>query len=170
MIRFGLLGCGKIAQRHASLLGGGHVPGACLSAVCDLDAGRARQFAQEFGVQPYPSADAMMRGSAVDAVTVLTPSGAHAADVVSLAPYGKHLVVEKPMALTLEDADRMIAACDRHQALYRQAEPLQSAGPQVARGARRGPLRQDRDGHDARALVPAAELLRSGCLARHLGL
>jgi UDP-N-acetyl-2-amino-2-deoxyglucuronate dehydrogenase len=115
MIRFGLLGCGKIARRHASLLGGGHVPGACLSAVCDLDAGRARQFAQEFGVQPYPSADAMMRGSAVDAVTVLTPSGAHAADVVSLAPYGKPIVVEKPMALTLDDADRAIEACDRHR-------------------------------------------------------
>jgi predicted dehydrogenase len=49
-----------------------------------------------------------------DAVTVLTESGHHARHVLALAPYGKHIVVEKPMALTLDDADAMIKACDRY--------------------------------------------------------
>jgi predicted dehydrogenase len=55
----------------------------------------------------------MMRREAIDAVSVLTESGHHAEHVVSLAAYGKHIIVEKPMALTLEDADRMIAACEK---------------------------------------------------------
>ncbi len=115
MIRFGLLGCGKIARRHAHLLAGGHVPGACLDAVCDVDAGAAARFAKEFGVQSFTDARAMMQSASVDAVTVLTPSGTHASNVVTLAPFGRPIVVEKPMALTLDDADRAIEACDRHR-------------------------------------------------------
>jgi UDP-N-acetyl-2-amino-2-deoxyglucuronate dehydrogenase len=115
MIRFGLLGCGKIARRHANLLSGKHVPGATLAAVCDLDAKRAARFAEEFSVQSFPDITSMMSSKAVDAVTVLTPSGSHAADVVALAAFGTPIVVEKPMALTLDDADRAIAACDRHR-------------------------------------------------------
>ena len=60
--------------------------------------------------------DAMMVSGKVDATSVLTPSGIHAHNVVTLAPYGRPIVVEKPMALTLEDADLMIQACDRHGA------------------------------------------------------
>jgi predicted dehydrogenase len=114
MIRFGLLGCGKIARRHASLLGGGHVPGACLAAVCDLDADRAEAFAKDVGVPSFTDAKAMLQSAEIDAVAVLTPSGSHARDVVTLAPFGKPIVVEKPMALTLDDADEVIEACDRH--------------------------------------------------------
>ena len=54
----------------------------------------------------------MMRSAPVDVVVVLTPSGAHAQNVTELARYRKHVVVEKPMALTLSDADAMIRACD----------------------------------------------------------
>jgi UDP-N-acetyl-2-amino-2-deoxyglucuronate dehydrogenase len=54
----------------------------------------------------------MMRQSDIDVVCVLTESGLHAEHVVALAPYAKHVLVEKPMALTLADADRMIRACD----------------------------------------------------------
>ena len=58
----------------------------------------------------------MMRefGDGIDAISVLTESGNHARHVQELAPYGKHLIVEKPMALTLDDADAMIRACDAH--------------------------------------------------------
>jgi len=57
----------------------------------------------------------MMRktGERIDVVNILTPSGDHAAHTVALAQYKKHIVVEKPMALTIDDADRMIEACDR---------------------------------------------------------
>ena len=54
----------------------------------------------------------LMRQVPCDAVSVLTDSGSHAEVVVALAPYGSHIIVEKPMALTLTDADRMIRACD----------------------------------------------------------
>ena len=115
MMRFALLGCGKIAQRHAQLLGKGCVAGARLAAVCDRDPKRAATLAREYEVPAFSNPEEMMARGEVDAVSILTPSGSHAADTVSLAPFGKPVVVEKPMALTLDDADRMIEACDRHR-------------------------------------------------------
>ncbi len=57
----------------------------------------------------------MLSREPLGAVAVLTESGHHARDVVQLAPYGRHIVVEKPLALTLDDADAMIRECDRHR-------------------------------------------------------
>jgi UDP-N-acetyl-2-amino-2-deoxyglucuronate dehydrogenase len=114
MLKFALLGCGRIAQRHADLLSGGHIPGATLSAVCDSMPERARAFGEKYKVPSFTDFHELARGAAIDAFSVLTPSGYHAEHVTALAPYGKHIVVEKPMALTLDDADEMIRACDRH--------------------------------------------------------
>jgi predicted dehydrogenase len=113
MYRFALVGCGRIARRHAELLSG-VVANAKLVAVCDVDAEKARAFGERYGVDWYISMDEMMSGVLPDVVSVLTPSGLHREHVLQLAPYGKHIVVEKPMALTLDDADAMIAACDEH--------------------------------------------------------
>jgi UDP-N-acetyl-2-amino-2-deoxyglucuronate dehydrogenase len=115
MIGFALLGCGKIARRHAALLAGNFVPGARLAAVCDLDPQRAAATASEFAVPAFTDVAQMMQHPDVHAAAVLTPSGSHARDVIALSAFGKPLVVEKPMALTLDDADRMIEACDRHR-------------------------------------------------------
>lgn len=112
MLNFGLVGCGRIAKRHADLLSG-QIAGARLAAVCDVVAERARAFGELHGVPWFADIHEMMKGADLDVVSVLTPSGAHAQNVIDLAPYGKHLVVEKPMALRLDDADRMIAACDK---------------------------------------------------------
>jgi len=54
----------------------------------------------------------MMKNEKIDVVVVLTESGVHAQHTMELAPYGAHIMVEKPMALTLDDADKMIEACD----------------------------------------------------------
>jgi predicted dehydrogenase len=54
-------------------------------------------------------------GEAIDAVAILTESGNHARNALELAPYKKHLIIEKPMALTLDDADAMIRACDQNE-------------------------------------------------------
>jgi predicted dehydrogenase len=113
MYRFALVGCGRIAKRHAELLSG-VVAGAKLVAVCDVDAEKARTFGEKHGVDWYQSMDEMMSRAQPDVVSVLTPSGMHRDHVLQLAPYGKHIVVEKPMALTLDDADAMISACDQH--------------------------------------------------------
>lgn len=110
--RVNLVGCGRIAQRHAELLGGEHVPGASLSGVCDVVPERARELGERYGVPWYTDMHDLMREVPCDAVSVLTDSGSHAGVTVALAPYGRHIIVEKPMALTLPDADEMIRACD----------------------------------------------------------
>src|ERR1700727_375162 len=113
MIRFGLLGCGRIAKRHSELLGGGHVEGASLVAACDPVRPRADAVALRFGVPASYDIDEFLARKDIDAVAVLTPSGMHPAHVIGCARAGKHVVVEKPMALRLQDADDMIRACDQ---------------------------------------------------------
>ncbi len=112
VLNFALVGCGRIAKRHSELLGHGQIRDARLAAVCDLIEGRARDTGARFGVPFFVDMHQMMRQCEVDVVVVLTESGKHAANVCELAQYGKHIVVEKPMALTLDDADAMIGACD----------------------------------------------------------
>jgi predicted dehydrogenase len=111
-LNIALVGCGRIAKRHSELLGHGQIANARLSAVCDVKPDRAGVIGEQFGVPHYADMHEMMRSAPVDVVAVLTESGSHAAHVLELAPYRKHIVVEKPMALTLLDADRMISACD----------------------------------------------------------
>lgn len=113
MVKFGLVGCGRIAKRHAELLSG-VVHGAQLVAVCDVNPEKAREFGEKYGVGWFTDMAEMMTRSSPDVVSVLTPSGLHCQHVLQLAPYGKHIVVEKPMALTLDDADAMISACDTY--------------------------------------------------------
>jgi len=113
MIKFGLVGCGRIAKRHAELLSG-VVEGAQLAAVCDVNPEKAREFGKRYGVDWFTDMAEMMTISNPDVVSILTPSGFHCKHVLQLAPYGKHIVVEKPMALTLDDADAMISACDSY--------------------------------------------------------
>jgi predicted dehydrogenase len=113
MIKFALVGCGRIAKRHSELLGNQQIENACLAAVCDIVEAKARAIGEQFGVPWFTDMHTMARGVDIDAFVVLTESGNHASNVIDLAPYGKHVVVEKPMALTLDDADRMISACDQ---------------------------------------------------------
>jgi len=114
MVSFALVGCGRIAKKHAELLGGNQLAGARLVAVCDVKEERARYYGEQYGVPWFTDMHDMMSqaGSSIDAVSILTESGNHARHAIALAPYGKHIVVEKPMALTLDDADDMIRACD----------------------------------------------------------
>lgn len=112
MIRFGLLGCGRIAKRHSDLLGGKRIDGASLVAVCDIVRSRADAMGARFDVPAIYNIDDLLARQDIDAVAVLTPSGMHPAHVIACAKAGKHAIVEKPMALRLQDADDMIRACD----------------------------------------------------------
>ena len=112
-LKFALVGCGRIAKRHAELLGKNQIAGAELAAVCDILEERAATTAELFNVPGFIDMHRMMREIDIDVVVVLTESGHHARHVKELAPYGKHIVVEKPMALTMDDADDMIRACER---------------------------------------------------------
>jgi predicted dehydrogenase len=112
MIDFAIIGCGRIARRHADLLGTGQIAGARLVAVCDEVPERAQAFGEKYRVPSFTSIGELLASPGIDAVSVLTPSGMHADHAVAVARSGRHVVVEKPIALTLEDADRMIAAAE----------------------------------------------------------
>ncbi len=107
------MGCGRVMPKHVEAIEG--TAGARLVAVCDNQPERAEKVAAEHdGVAPYPSLDAMVEAHPeIDVVSVLTPSGMHAEHAIQIAAKRKHVVVEKPMALRLNDADRMLGACDQ---------------------------------------------------------
>jgi len=114
-LRFGLVGCGSIARKHTKALHD-YLDEAEIGAFVDPDVTRAHALSAEYGAPAFASVRDMMRavGERIDVMSVLTPSGLHCENVLELVEYGRPLVVEKPLALRLEDADRMIEACDAH--------------------------------------------------------
>ena len=112
LLNFAIVGCGRISKRHSDLLGLNQIPFARLCAVCDIKLERAESIGRAMNIPFYLDMHQMMETEKIDVVVVLTESGLHSEHVVALAKYGKHIMVEKPMALTLADADKMILACD----------------------------------------------------------
>jgi UDP-N-acetyl-2-amino-2-deoxyglucuronate dehydrogenase len=112
MLRFAILGCGRIAKRHAELLGTGQIDGARLVAACDRVPEHVDAISKQYGVAAFYSLDDLLEQPGIDVVSVLTPSGMHPQHAIAVANSGRHVVVEKPMALRLQDADAMIRACD----------------------------------------------------------
>jgi UDP-N-acetyl-2-amino-2-deoxyglucuronate dehydrogenase len=105
---FGIIGTGTIAAVHADAIA--LLPDARLSAVTDVAAGAAAAFAAARGCAAEPSLDALLARRDVEVACVCVPSGLHAEVGVRAAKAGKHLVVEKPIDVTLDAADRLIAA------------------------------------------------------------
>ena len=115
MLRFALVGCGRIAKRHSELLGFGKIKNASLDAVCDINEDKAKIIGQKFNIPYYSNMDEMMQKEQLDVVSVLTESGNHAKHVINLSKYGKHLVVEKPMALDIKSAKKMMHQCKKNK-------------------------------------------------------
>lgn len=114
MLKFAFIGCGRISAKHSELLGNNQIAGAKLSCVCDIDKIRAKKLAEKFNIPYYIDMHTMLKSENIDIVVILTPSGMHAQHTLAIAKYKKHIIVEKPMALTLEDADKMIKVCDEN--------------------------------------------------------
>src|SRR5436190_17254477 len=106
-VRFGIVGAGAIGRLHASVIAG-KVPGAELVAVTDRTMDRAAALAGTYGARAYPSLDAAL--DRVDAVAVCTPSGAHADAAVAALNAGRHVLIEKPIDVTIAAAERIITA------------------------------------------------------------
>lgn len=110
-IGFGVVGAGMIAQYHAEAIA--QTPGARLVAMCRADSTRAAEAEAQYGVPCDTSYAALLARPEVEVVCVCTPSGMHSEQTIAAALAGKHILVEKPMALTLSDADAMISACSQ---------------------------------------------------------
>src|SRR5215218_9079284 len=118
-LRFGILGCGVIGPHHAKTIAG--LQGAEL--VADVVPELAEELAEEKRCSHYASLEEMLSGVDLDAVCVCTPSGMHAEGAITALEAGKHVIIEKPVDVTLEAADRLIEvqrATDRRVAVVSQ--------------------------------------------------
>ncbi len=104
-IRFGILGCGLIAPNHARAIA---AAGGVLSGAVSRRYVQAQAFAESFACRAYETYEAMLSDDGIDAVSICTPTGNHFANARQALLAGKHALVEKPLCLTLEEADTLI--------------------------------------------------------------
>lgn len=114
MIRFAIVGCGHIAKKHVEAIQ--NVEEAQLVAVCDNHPERLKQFSETYGVKGFFALEDMIdKVKDIDVINICTPSGLHRPMAIQAAKANKHVIVEKPLALTVEDAEQIIEACKTHQ-------------------------------------------------------
>ena len=107
--RFGVVGVGLWGEAHARVYS--TYPGARLAMVCDANGERAREVAERYGAERWTTDYRELAGAeGIDAVSVATPDFAHAEIAIAAARGGKHLLVEKPLATTVAEAEAMVAA------------------------------------------------------------
>src|ERR1043165_9265907 len=108
--RVGVVGCGRISRNHFDAID--RIEGLELAAVADIDAERAKKSGEERGVPSFTSLEQMLAAGNVDIVSICTPSGLHSAQGMAVAKAGKHVLTEKPMSISLTQADELIKATD----------------------------------------------------------
>jgi predicted dehydrogenase len=106
-MKISIVGCGRISGRHASILKSGMIPELQLISVCDTNKQKAKTLGEKHSVPFFYDMIEMVERVDPDVICILTESGLHADHVRALAQYKKHLVIEKPLALTLNDLDDM---------------------------------------------------------------
>jgi predicted dehydrogenase len=109
-IQVGLIGAGNISQTHARAAAA--IPGVSVAAVHGANGAKARELAASHGAAAYDSLDAFLDHKPMDMVVIGSPSGVHAAQGVAAARRGLHVLVEKPIDVTTERADELIAAAE----------------------------------------------------------
>ena len=118
---FGIIGCGMIANFHARAIG--DIRGAKVVACHDAFPAAADRFAEANGCRSYHKLADMLADPDVDVVTIGTPSGAHMEPAVAAANAGKHVIVEKPLEITLRRCDRIIDACKKNRVVLSTVFP-----------------------------------------------
>ena len=108
---FGIIGCGMIANFHAKAIE--DIKGAKLVACFDNFGAAAEKLAATYKCKAYAKLEDMLADPKVDVVTIGTPSGAHMEPAIAAAKAGKHVIVEKPLEITLKRCDAIINACDK---------------------------------------------------------
>jgi predicted dehydrogenase len=112
-VRVGVIGVGHLGQHHARILSA--MEGVTLAGVADTNRARADDVAAKYGTKSFTDAGALL--DEVDAVTVAVPTGSHLQVAAPFLERGTPVLVEKPLAASIEQADLMIAAAERHGAL-----------------------------------------------------
>ena len=109
-LRIGIVGCGFVADhRHLPTLS--KMPEATVVALCDSDPAALARVGDRWGIgRRHADPRALTEDASVEAVAVLVPAAGHAAVVIAALEAGRHVMVEKPLALTLDDADLMLEA------------------------------------------------------------
>ena len=112
-MNFAIVGCGFIAKKHAKAIQ--EVENANLVAVSDKLNTAMEPYVEEYGVAAYEELDQMLLREDIDVVSVCTPTGLHAPLAIKVANAKKHVILEKPIAMTLEETDKIIEACNRNE-------------------------------------------------------
>ncbi len=105
-LRFGIVGCGVIGPTHAEAIAS--LPDAELVAVTDINAEKAQELAARYGATPYTDLQAMLDLEQLDVVCICTPSGMHGEHACQVMRSGRHVIVEKPMEISLPAIDEML--------------------------------------------------------------
>src|SRR5437867_10591026 len=121
-VRLAIVGCGNISQLNAP----GYLqhPRCDVVALCDIDSERAKRRAREWSITPriYTDLAQVLDDRAVDAVELLTPTWLHAEQIVAALEAGKHVSCQKPLAVSVAEADRIAAAVTRARTTFRVTE------------------------------------------------
>jgi len=105
-MNFGLIGTGTIAHTHAKAVQA--LPDAALTGCFSRSTKKNEQFASDYGIKAYPTLESMLSDQEVDCVIICTPSGSHYETAMLAMNHKKHIIVEKPLEITLERIDKMI--------------------------------------------------------------
>lgn len=111
-VRFGIVGCGRIAKRHAK-----HIETyGQLVGCCDTVASKSEELASEYGGMAFDSIDSMLDSlrSKADVISICSPNGLHAEHAIACLKAGFHVLVEKPMAISVSDCGEMIKTAEKH--------------------------------------------------------
>ena len=114
-IKTGIIGCGRVGHIHAQALK--NIPESIFSAVCSRDIDKAKGFADRYNVKAYSDIREMAANAGVEAVVICNPHPNHREAAVQAANAGMHVLVEKPLASSLEDCDAMIKAAKENKVL-----------------------------------------------------
>ena len=139
-LRVGIVGCGAVAEWHANNGYSALSNTVDLAAVCDRREERAQAIAGPFGARMYANLDDMLRDGRIDAVDLCVPHHLHASLALKALEAGRHVLVEKPIATTVVDAERMVeAAAKRNLTLcisenYPFLEPFRRARELIQAG------------------------------------
>ncbi|KGR73969.1 Gfo/Idh/MocA family protein [Ureibacillus sinduriensis] len=111
-MNFAIIGCGFIAKKHAEAIR--NIPGANLVAVCDRQPELMLPYIENDSAEAFVEIEELLKVESIDVVNICTPSGSHAAIAELAANSGKHIIVEKPIAMTIEQTIRIIEAANRN--------------------------------------------------------